>query len=102
MNFLIVLGQFFAAWTLGFVGVYALGIGNGWEVLAIPLGMALGVWGIGALGCRAARNPRRLARTVLGAAIGAALMVTVFSGQFGFAGLLLPLAGAYAGYWLKR
>ncbi len=99
MKILVGIGQFVAGYILGFVLVYALSIGNGAELYAIPFGMALGVWGVGALAHAKNRSAMSFVSTLIGAGVGSALMGTVFSGKLGFGGILLPMAGSLIGYW---
>ncbi|MBV7334294.1 hypothetical protein KFU94_39870 [Chloroflexi bacterium TSY] len=41
--------QFIAGYILGFLVPYFGGIGNGLELIAIPIGDLLGVWGVGTI-----------------------------------------------------
>lgn len=94
---MIVIAQSIAAWILGFVVVYALGIGNGWEIVAIPVMMTVGVWSAGAVVERDRRNSRTVLRMLALSLLGGLVMAT---GIFRFAGIFLPMAGAFFGYYL--
>ena len=97
--------QLVAGHLLGFGVAYGLAIGNGWELVVIPLGNALGIWLVGLAGrwITERRRPRdggqRLVATLVGSGAGAAILA-VPRVAFGFEGLLLPLAGGMAGYYL--
>ena len=95
-NVLTVIVQFIAAWILGFAVPWFLGIANGLELIAIPIGMALGVWLAGLIAYPA--NKKQFIFALLVAAIGAVILA-IPNIAFGFIGLLLPLIGAFAGYY---
>ncbi|MEM7117974.1 MAG: hypothetical protein AAF614_36420 [Chloroflexota bacterium] len=96
--------QIILAQLLGFGGATALGVGNGWELLVIPLGNVVGVWGIGAViaklrGNYAEMKPMlRLAGTAVFAFLG--VLLILITPAFGFAQLLFPLLGAVIGYYV--
>lgn len=96
--------QLLVGQLLGFGGAMALGVGNGVELVIIPLGNALGIWGVGALaallrGITATHAlVLRLFGTLIGAAIGA--LVILLTPATGFTQLLYPLLGALAGYYV--
>ena len=95
-NVLTIIVQFIAACILGFTVPWNLGIGNGLELIAIPIGMALGVWLAGLIAYPA--NKKQFIFALLGAAIGAVILA-IPNIAFGFIGILLPLIGAFAGYY---
>jgi hypothetical protein len=95
--------QFAAGQILAFALTVGLGLGNGAELVALPLGSTLGVWGVGQLAARWGAPARgsaqtRLISTAIGSAIGAVILALP-GVAFGFAGLLLPLAAALLGYY---
>src|SRR5512140_2558963 len=100
----VVLLQLIAADLLGFVPALVLKIGNGWELLWFVIGFSLGVWGIGTLAdviretYQGRRQLIRLAGTVLVSAIGIGILL--IGPAKGFIGILLPLTGAFIGYYL--
>ena len=95
-NVLTVIVQFIAAYILLAINIsvpWNPGI-DGLEVIAIPIGMALGVWLAGLIAYPA--NKKQFIFALLGAAIGA-VMGNI---AFGFNGvMLLSLIGAFAGYY---
>ncbi|MEZ4866133.1 MAG: hypothetical protein R3C14_32755 [Caldilineaceae bacterium] len=101
---IVIIFQFIVAQFLGFGVAMATGVGNGWELVVLPLGNALGVWGVGALaawlrGQLVARAyGQRLIGTLIGSAAGVGLIL--LTPPFGFAQLLFPLGGAFLGYYL--
>lgn len=104
VTIVVILLQFVAGQLLGFVTAYALGVGNGWELVVIPVGNTLGVWSVGAIATRvrgaftARQSIMRLIGTAIGSAIGvAAILLTP---AIGFVQVLFPLAGAMLGYYL--
>lgn len=85
------------------VAVYAAGIGNSWELVAFAIGYALVVSAIGWIVARlmSGETPslvRVFVGALIGGALGAALLLIPVA--WGFAGVLLPLLGAIAGYHL--
>ncbi|MBI3255793.1 MAG: hypothetical protein HYZ63_02380 [Candidatus Andersenbacteria bacterium] len=91
--------QVILAWVLGFIAPYTMGIGNGWELVAIPIGMAAGVWIGGALAY--GFTWPRLIKALTGAAIGSAILA-IPGLAVGFIGILLPFAGAMIGFYLHK
>jgi len=91
--------QVILGYALGFIAPYAIGIGNGWELLAVPIGMAAGVWVGGALAYGFILP--RLIKTLVGVAIGATILA-IPGLAVGFAGILFPFAGAMLGYYINR
>jgi len=104
LRLLIIFLQLLVGQLVGFVPAYRLGVGEGWELVVIALGYALGVWGVGALADLARRRWStdqavvRLLGTLTGSFIG--VLLIVITPAFGFAQLLLPLAGALSGYYI--
>lgn len=95
--------QLVLAQLLGFGGANALGVGNGWELVVIPLGNVAGVWGTGAViaWLRGKYGEMMLVR-LLGTAVCAFLgvLLILITPAFGFAQLLFPLLGAVIGYYI--
>lgn len=95
--------QVIAAHLLGFGVAYGLAIGNGWELVAIPLGNTAGIWLVGLAGSwvierrRPRAAGRRLLATLIGSGAGAAVLA-VPGVVLGFGGLLLPLLGGLVGF----
>ena len=104
IQILIVILQLIAANLLGFVPAVALGVGNGWELVAFVLGFSLGVWGVGALAARlyksflARDQGIRLVAALFVSALG--VVVILLTPAIGFIRILYPLAGAFIGYYL--
>jgi hypothetical protein len=96
--------QLIAGQLLGFGLAMGLGVGNGWELLVIPLGNTLGVWVVGALAARLRGTfvLRRDGLRLLGAAVGSAIGVglILLTPPWGFGQLLFPLLGALVGYYV--
>ncbi|MCB8943606.1 MAG: hypothetical protein H6658_07615 [Ardenticatenaceae bacterium] len=96
--------QFLAGQYLGFGVALAWGVGGGWELLVIPLGNTVGVFGVGAvaLWLRGERWRRlymiRLGGTAVGSALGA-LLIRITPGT-GYNQVLYPLVGALLGFYL--
>lgn len=95
----IIVGQ-----LLGFGGASVAGIGGGLELVVIPLGNTLGVWGVGALAAVIQKSYKRrpylvrLIGTAVGSAIGvAAILLTPPLGAIQIA---FPLVGALVGYYV--
>ena len=89
---------------MGGVPAYGLGIGNGWELVAIALGNTLGIWGIGAIGATLRRRFVRdqaiisLIGSLVGALVG--VLLILITPAIGFIQLLYPLIGALFGYYV--
>lgn len=84
-------------------GLYVIGIGNGVELMALPLMSTLAVWGIGHFFAKrhAGSALVSLVATLLGSALGVWLIWQI--GAVGFIGLFtLPLLGALFGYYFGR
>ncbi len=96
--------QFLAGQLLGFGIAFAAGVGNGWELVAIPIGNTLGVWGVGALAARIRNiyNKREFATRLIGTALGSALGIgaILITTATGFGQILYPLGAAIVGYYL--
>ena len=91
--------QCIAAYLLGVMLPYFGGIGNGFELLVIPFGMAAGVllggWFI------ARPTSRLLLATLTGAYLGVVPLL-IPGIAWGFQGILLPFAGTMSGFYLSR
>ena len=83
-------------------GLYVIGIGNGVELMALPLMSTLAVWGIGRFFAKQSGSAVvSLVTTLLGSAVGVWLIWQI--GAVGFIGLFtLPLLGALFGYYFGR
>ena len=96
--------QFVVGQYLGFGVVLGLGIGGGWELLVIPVGNMVGVFGVGAVAMwlRGERWRRlymiRLVGTAVGSAFGA-ILIRITPGT-GMNQVFYPLVGALLGYYL--
>jgi hypothetical protein len=100
----VILGQVVAGWLIGFGAAFGGGVGDGWELVVIPLGNALGVWVVGVLAARRDGGFDPLATRALGAVLGGlagSLLIVVLPGS-GYEQLLLPMGGALLGYYLWR
>ena len=104
ITLVVILLQFVAGQLLGFTSAYALGIGNGWELVVIPVGNTLGVWSVGAIAARlrGTFTPRQSIIRLIGTSIGSAIGVAaiLLTPPIGFVQVLFPLAGAILGYYL--
>ena len=104
ITLVIILLQFVAGQLLGFTSAYALGVGNGWELVVIPVGNTLGVWGVGAIAARlrgtftARQYNVRLLGTSIGSAIG--IVTILLTPAIGFVQVFYLLAGAVLGFYL--
>lgn len=96
---LTIIVQIVLSYVLGFIAPYALGIGNGLELIAIPIGMALGVCLAGMIAYPL--NWKKFLASLIGAGIGSAIL-SIPNVAFGFAGLLMPFIGAMAGFYLVK
>ena len=99
---LTVVVQMIVAYVLGFVVALATGVGNGWDLVVIPVGNAIGVWGVGWVMARLADvRPRpggiAFILTALGGALG--VVAILLTPATGFAQLVYPLLGALIGYY---
>ncbi len=100
---LIILIQFVAGQALGFGTAVALAIGDGWELVVIPIGNTFGVWGVGALAANMRKTyaTRAYGMRLLATAVGAALgtLIILVTPPTGFGQLLYPLVGALLGFY---
>ena len=103
ITILVVLIQLIVGQALGFGIAFGLGIGDGWELVVIPIGNTLGVWGVGALAANMRKTyaPRAYGLRLLATAVGAALgtIIILVTPATGFAQLLYPLLGALLGFY---
>lgn len=95
--------QLIAGHLLGFGLAMGAGVGNGWELLVLPLGNTLGVWGVGALAVRlrGAFAAQRIWLRLIGTAVGSTIGVGVIllTPPLGYGQVLFPLVGAVLGYY---
>lgn len=96
---LTIVAQIILSYVLGFIAPYTLGIGNGLELIAIPIAMALGVCLAGTIVYPL--TWQKFVASLIGAAIGAAIL-SIPNVAFGFAGLLLPFIGAMVGFYIAK
>ena len=100
----VMLLQFVLGQLLGFGGAMAAGVGNGWELLVIPAGNTLGVFGVGALALwlgeeiRARAYGIRLVGTAVGSLLGVILILV--TPATGYNQVFYPLLGALLGFYL--
>ncbi|MCB0005846.1 MAG: hypothetical protein KDE09_23295 [Anaerolineales bacterium] len=109
MNKLITIGvvliQAVVGQILGFGLAFALGIGNGWELVIMPVGNIVGVWGVGMIAAKLhgayAAKPfqARLVGTALGSVIG--VVILLVTPAIGYVQVLFPLLGALLGFYLS-
>ena len=104
LTLLTIIGQLILGQLLGFGGAMVLGVGNGWELLVIPLGNVLGIWGIGVAMARlrGILGDHTIWLRLFGALIGSGLGVLLIlaTPATGFSQLLYPLFGALLGYYV--
>ena len=97
--------QFVVGLILGFSVAFALGIGDGWELVVIPLGNTIGVWGIGAIASalRSTFEKRPYLVRLIGTAVGSVIGVVVIliTPAIGYGQVVYPLVGALLGYYLS-
>lgn len=91
--------QIIGAYGLGIIIPYALGIGNGWELLAIPLGTSIGVW-LPAYFIQKS-SWKLFLGSIIGGFIGMFLINNVIPAM-GFLGLLFPVAGTFVGFYTLK
>ncbi len=91
-----------AQFILGLIAVlivYFAGIGNGWELLAMPIGCTIAAL----LGGRLTGDTMTTQSTIaalVGSGIGAAILLIPIA--WGFVGVLLPVIGAVVGYQIAN
>ncbi len=95
--------QFIFSWIIGTVSFIAVPIGNGWELVSLPIFFSIGVCAAGWLVARLFKNPISLTPTIflwtlLFSGLGSAILM--IPRAWGLQGLLLPILGAMAGYHL--
>lgn len=93
---LTVISQIVLAYILGFFVPYFGGIGNGLELLAIPIGMTAGTL-IGGL-ISYPLNSKLALTTLVGAFVGV-MPLAIPNITLGFTGILLPFLGSMAGFY---
>ena len=95
---LTLISQFFLSYFLGFMLPYFSGIGNGLELIVIPIGMALGIVIAGRI--QYPFSLKSISVTLLGSFIGA-LPLMIPGIALGFIGIIIPFLGgliAFYGY----
>jgi hypothetical protein len=104
INIVIIFLQLLAGQLLGFGSALALGVGNGWELLVIPLGNTVGIFTVGAaaLWLWQERWLRLYKFRLIGTAVGSTLgvILILITPPTGMNQLLYPLLGALLGYYL--
>ena len=98
-----IVAQFVFCWVIAILSYVALSIGNGWELIILPLLFAIVVvfigWAAGRLfGNPLSVTPMRFAGALILSILGAAILN--IPGAWGFQGLLFPIFGAMIGYQL--
>ncbi len=101
----IIMLQYVAGQILGFGVAYAFQAGNGWELVVMPIGNTLGVWGVGAIASalRGTFSARPYGARLLGTAVGSAIGVVLIliTPATGYLQILYPLVGALLGFYLS-
>lgn len=107
MNLLItiimVLLQAVVGHALGFGVAFALGVGNGWELVVMTVGNTIGVWSVEAIRAKlhgtfsTKTYERRLLATAIGSALGAGIILV--TPAIGYVQILFPLIGALLGFY---
>ncbi len=104
ITIVVILLQFVTGQILGFGVAFAFKVGNGWELVVMPIGNTLGVWGVGALAAavRSTFSARPYAARLLGTAVGSAIGVVIIliTPAIGYTQILFPLVGALLGFYL--
>ncbi len=104
ITILIIVGQIILGYLLGFILSYFAGIGNGWELISMPIGYTIGVWGVGALVAKLRNHfdrshyAIRFWGTAVCAAIGTAIIL--LTPPTGMTQILYPFFGAMIGFYL--
>jgi len=103
LRLVIIFLQLFIGLLLGWVPAYGLGIGNGWELVAIAIGNTLGIWGIGVLAAtlRGRFVTHQVIISLIGTLVGAlvGVLLILVTPAIGFIQLLYPLISALIGYY---
>lgn len=95
------IGTILAQLVFGFVAVmlvYFAGVGNGWELIAMPIACTVAAL----IGGRLTGDSTALGKLAIGALIGSAIgaVILLIPIAWGFAGVLLPVIGAIGGYFI--
>ncbi len=105
ISIVVVVLQYVAGQILGFGVAYAFQAGNGWELVVMPIGNTLGVWGVGAIASalRGTFSARPYGARLLGTAVGSAIGVVIIliTPATGYVQILYPLVGALLGFYLS-
>ncbi len=105
ITIVVIMLQFVVGQILGFSVAFVFQVGNGWELLVMPIGNTLGVWSVGAiasaLGGTFSARPygARLLATAVGSAIG--VVIILITPATGYVQILYPLVGALLGFYLS-
>ncbi len=85
-----------------FLGAFVTGIGNGAELIAIPILHTLGVWSSGILVLKIKKKLyfSLFLRTLAGSFVGVGLIL--ITPAIGYVQLLFPLVGAILGFYFKK
>jgi len=106
ITFIVIMLQFVVGQILGFGVAYACKVGNGWELVVIPIGNILGVWGVGTI-VTILKSPSlecanwiRLLGATVGSAIG--VLIILITPAIGLIQAVFPLVGALLGFYFAK
>ena len=103
LTLITILFQIIIGHLLAFFGTYALGIGNGWELIIWPFWITVGVWTTGTLISKLTKKFKKkeyllkLIGTAIGSGIGVILIL--ITPAIGFIQLIFPLIGSLIGFY---
>ena len=93
--------QMIAGYFLGFFATFALGIGNGLELIVMPIGYTLAIYGVPFIMAQFTNSTKPsihyLIMTAVGALLGIGLIIV--SPATGFIQILYPMVGGLIGYY---
>ena len=101
LTIITIITQIIVGHLLAFFGTFAVGIGNGWELVVWPFWNTLGVWGVGLIINKQRKffKKEQYILTLLGTALGSATGVIVMVIYVSF--IFFPLIGALIGYYFS-
>jgi hypothetical protein len=103
ISIVVVILQFLLGQLLGFGTAISMPLPEGWELVVIPIGNILGVFGVGSIAAllRGERRGRlykiRLVGTIIGGVLG--LILILITPATGLNQVFYPLVGALIGYY---